>query len=58
VLANRTKLRIHGTMLAMFLVGGVAGAMGFKHIGYASTIPLAAMLLVLAIVPLMDDLLG
>ena len=42
----------------MFLVGGVAGAMGFKHIGYASTIPLAAMLLVLAIVPLMDDLLG
>jgi len=56
VLANRTKLKTLGTMLTMFLVGGVAGAMGFKHIGYASTIPLAGLLLVLAIVPLLDDL--
>ena len=58
VLANRTKLKVHGTMLTMFLVGGVVGAVGFKHIGYASTIPLAGVLLVLAIVPLVDDLLA
>jgi uncharacterized membrane protein YoaK (UPF0700 family) len=56
VLANRTKLKVLGTMLAMFFVGGVAGAMGFKHIGYASTVPLAGVLIVLAIVPLIDDL--
>jgi hypothetical protein len=30
--------------------------MGFKHIGYASTVPLAGALIVLAIVPLVDDL--
>ncbi|MDR6207872.1 YoaK family protein [Paraburkholderia graminis] len=56
VLANRARLKVHGTMLAMFVVGGFAGAMGFKHIGYASTVPLAGLLIVLAIVPLVDDL--
>jgi uncharacterized membrane protein YoaK (UPF0700 family) len=56
VQANRAKLKVHGTMLAMFFVGGFTGAMGFKHIGYALTVPLAAVLIVLAIVPLLDDL--
>lgn len=56
VRANRAKLKVHGTMLTMFFVGGVTGAMGFKRIGYASTVPLAAVLIVLAIVPLVDDL--
>jgi uncharacterized membrane protein YoaK (UPF0700 family) len=58
VLANRAKLKVHGTMLTMFFVGGVTGAMGFKHIGYAATVPLAGLLIVLAIVPLIDDLRG
>jgi uncharacterized membrane protein YoaK (UPF0700 family) len=58
VLANRAKLKVHGTMLAMFFLGGITGAMGFKHIGYAATIPLAGLLIVLAIVPLIDDLRG
>jgi uncharacterized membrane protein YoaK (UPF0700 family) len=56
VLANRARLKVHGTMLAMFVVGGFTGAMGFKHIGYAATVPLAGVLIVLAIVPLIDDL--
>ncbi len=56
VLANRAKLKVHGTMLGMFLVGGVTGAMGFKHVGYVATLPLAGVLTVLAIVPLVDDL--
>jgi hypothetical protein len=30
--------------------------MGFKHIGYISTVPLALMLVVLAGVPAIDDL--
>ena len=38
-----------------FLVGGVAGAMGFKHLGYISTVPLALTLLLLVLRPLLDD---
>jgi uncharacterized membrane protein YoaK (UPF0700 family) len=56
VIANRTKLRIHATMLTSFFTGGIAGAMGFKHVGYVSTVPLAAMLVTLAIVPVIDDI--
>ena len=57
VIANRSKLRIHATMLASFFIGGLAGAIGFKHVGYVSTVPLAAVLVTLAIVPVIDDLL-
>ncbi|AOK14618.1 hypothetical protein WT26_00690 [Burkholderia cepacia] len=58
VIANRAKLRIHGTMLASFFIGGLAGAIGFKHVGYVSTVPLAAVLVTLAIVPVIDDVLA
>ncbi|KVO72859.1 hypothetical protein WJ78_05715 [Burkholderia ubonensis] len=58
VIANRAKLRIHGTMLASFFVGGLTGAIGFKHVGYVSTVPLAAALVTLAIVPVVDDVLA
>ncbi|WP_321783849.1 YoaK family protein [Burkholderia pyrrocinia] len=57
VIANRAKLRIHGTMLMSFFVGGLAGAIGFKHVGYVSTVPLAAALVALAVVPVVDDVL-
>ncbi|MGF6661207.1 uncharacterized membrane protein YoaK (UPF0700 family) [Paraburkholderia atlantica] len=57
VIANRAKLKIHGTMLAAFFVGGLLGAIGFKHVGYVSTVPLAGVLVTLAIVPVVDDLL-
>ncbi|KVF75812.1 hypothetical protein WS75_13415 [Burkholderia sp. FL-7-2-10-S1-D7] len=57
VIANRAKLRIHATMLASFFVGGLAGAIGFKRVGYVSTVPLAAALVTLAIVPVVDDVL-
>ncbi|MGF6817017.1 uncharacterized membrane protein YoaK (UPF0700 family) [Paraburkholderia atlantica] len=57
VIANRAKLRIHGTMLVAFFVGGLLGAIGFKHVGYVSTVPLAGVLVTLAIVPVVDDLL-
>ena len=58
VLANRERLKVHATMLAMFLFGGVTGAVGFQRVGYASTIPLVGVLIVLAIIPLFDDLRG
>jgi hypothetical protein len=45
-----------GGHLAMFLSGGLTGALGFKHVGYAATILLAGILVVLATVPMVDDL--
>ncbi len=40
----------------LFAAGGT-GALGFKHLGYATTIPLASILMLLAVVPIVDDLL-
>ncbi|MBS0308923.1 MAG: DUF1275 domain-containing protein [Proteobacteria bacterium] len=56
VAADRDKLLIHVTILAMFFIGGVAGALGFKAIGFLATLPLAAMLLLFASMPILDDL--
>jgi uncharacterized membrane protein YoaK (UPF0700 family) len=56
VLANRSRLRLLLSLLAMFLFGGLVGALGFKHAGFVVTVPLAALLVVLAIVPVLDDL--
>jgi uncharacterized membrane protein YoaK (UPF0700 family) len=57
VRADRARLRVLGSLLAMFMLGGAAGAAGFLHIGFLTTVPLAALLLLLALVPLLDDLL-
>ena len=57
VFANRQKLRLLALLLLMFFSGGFVGAVGFKHIGFLSTIPLAMILLLLAVVPVVDDLL-
>jgi uncharacterized membrane protein YoaK (UPF0700 family) len=57
VFANRQKLRLLLLMLLMFSSGGLVGAVGFKHIGFLSTIPLAMILSLLAVVPVVDDLL-
>ncbi len=56
VAANRDKLAIHGLILSMFFVGGVAGAFGFKSVGFIATLPLAFMLLFLACIPILDDI--
>lgn len=56
VLANRAKLRLHSSLWICFLAGGVVGALGFKHVGYTATIPLALLLCILAAVPAVDDL--
>ena len=56
VKADRSKLILLASLLGMFFIGGIAGALGFKYVGFVSTVPLAAMLVVLAIVPLVDDL--
>ncbi|WP_050466807.1 YoaK family protein [Herbaspirillum chlorophenolicum] len=50
------KLLLLSSLLLMFFLGGVIGAMGFKAVGFLATIPLAASLFLLALVPLIDDL--
>jgi len=56
IVANRDKLKLHGLILASFLGGGVAGALGFKHIGFKVTVFLAGFLYLLAVRPLLYDL--
>jgi uncharacterized membrane protein YoaK (UPF0700 family) len=57
VIADRARLAVLGGLLLCFLGGGVTGAIGFKHLGFISTVPLAALLTLLAIVPTLDDVL-
>lgn len=54
--ASDARLRLLASLLLMFFLGGLAGAMGFKHTGFVVTVPLAALLVALAAVPLLDDL--
>jgi uncharacterized membrane protein YoaK (UPF0700 family) len=56
VVANRERLALLSGLLASFFLGGVAGTLGFKHVGWLSTVPLAVLLVLLAIVPALDDL--
>ena len=58
VLANRERIKVLTTLVASFFIGGIAGALGFAHIGYLSTLPLALLLVSVAGVPAIDDLLG
>jgi uncharacterized membrane protein YoaK (UPF0700 family) len=53
--ANRDRLRVHGQLIACFFLGGLCGALGFKHVGYISTMPLAALLLLLVMRPALED---
>ncbi|MET0962135.1 MAG: YoaK family protein [Noviherbaspirillum sp.] len=55
VMADRSRLTVLAILLASFFIGGVAGAAGFKYVGYLSTVPLALILIALAAVPTVDD---
>jgi uncharacterized membrane protein YoaK (UPF0700 family) len=50
------RLRLLGSLIFLFFAGGVVGALGFKHIGFLFTIPLAAVLVLLAVMPVLDDM--
>ncbi len=56
VVADRSRLQMYILLFAFFLLGGVAGALGFKHVGYLATIPLAAFLVLMSVVPVIDDI--
>jgi hypothetical protein len=51
-------LRLLISLVALFFVGGVIGALGFKHVAFLFTLPLATVLSALAIIPVIDDLKG
>ncbi|BDU71641.1 YoaK family protein [Mesoterricola silvestris] len=54
--ANRNRLKLHGLILLSFAGGGVAGAVGFRHVGYKVTVFLATFLFVLAVRPVVHEL--
>jgi uncharacterized membrane protein YoaK (UPF0700 family) len=56
VRGDRQKLGLLVSLLLSFLVGGLTGAVGFRHLGFVSTVPLAIVLLTLAVVPIVDDM--
>jgi uncharacterized membrane protein YoaK (UPF0700 family) len=56
VFADRSRLKTLSLLVTFFFVGGIAGALGFKSIGYLSTVPLALILIAMATVPAADDL--
>ena len=56
VRADRGKLIVLSTMVTLFFAGGVTGAYSFFHYCFGSTVPLALFLMVLAAVPVADDI--
>lgn len=49
-------MRLLASLVALFFVGGVVGALGFRHIGFVFTLPLALILVALAALPVVDDI--
>ena len=56
VRANRLRPFTLSLLLCSFIGGGVVGALGFQRLGYVATVPLAGLLVALALVPAWDDL--
>jgi len=48
VRVNKERLKVHLQLVLSFFIGGVIGALGFKHAGYVSTVPLAIVLALLS----------
>lgn len=55
VTADGNRLRVLISLVVFFFTGGVIGALGFKHLGYIATVPLAVTLMALVAVPVVDD---
>ena len=56
VKANTDKLFIHATLLGLFFSGGIVGAIAFKSMGYSATLPIAAVLVAVALPAVILDL--
>lgn len=53
---DRQRLQVLSLLALYFFMGGIAGAFGFNGLGYIATLPLALLLVGLALVPAVDDL--
>lgn len=56
VRADRPKLALLGTLISLFFVGGVIGALMFHNGGFSAAYFLASLVLLLAVLPIIDDL--
>ncbi len=56
VRADRDRIKVLGGLWTAFVLGGVAGAFGFKTVGYGFTIPIAVLLALMSLIPAWDDL--
>ncbi|MFN3634644.1 MAG: YoaK family protein, partial [Rhizobium rhizophilum] len=48
IVTDARKLSILLPIVGMFFLGGLIGALGFKHLGHAFSLPVAALLLAVA----------
>ena len=55
VTADRHRLGIHLKLVGSFFVGGLSGAIGFKTVGFAATVPLSVLLLMVVLRPVLND---
>jgi len=49
------RMQTSAGLVGMFVLGGIAGALGFKHVGFVCVVPLAALLLALSVPPFLRD---
>ncbi|RGE45401.1 DUF1275 domain-containing protein [Comamonas testosteroni] len=49
------RMKVSAGLIAMFVLGGISGALGFKYIGFFCVVPLAALLLVISVPPFLRD---
>jgi uncharacterized membrane protein YoaK (UPF0700 family) len=56
VRADHGKLALLVSLIFLFFAGGVLGALGFKQMGFSATLFLAALLVMLAFLPVLDDI--
>jgi uncharacterized membrane protein YoaK (UPF0700 family) len=56
VRANRAKMQAHALIFGMFLAGAFVGALAFRSLGFAAALPYSALLLGIALAPVVDDL--
>ena len=53
---DHPRMRRSAGLIGAFVLGGVAGALGFKYVGFVCVVPLAALLLALSVPPFVRDL--
>ncbi|MDQ7968311.1 MAG: YoaK family protein [Oxalicibacterium faecigallinarum] len=56
--ADRDKLLTLIAILLMFFIGCLIGAIGFKIFGFSAVLPFAALLVLVALVPVLDDVIA